>query len=373
MVKSIYDPRSTTHALAARLGTRLATVCFALLLLSGCSSVSYYMQSVNGQLDVWSRERDIDSVIADPQVAKQTRARLEYVQKVREFAIHDLKLPDNGSYLKYSDLERPYVAWNVFAAEEFSVKPVTWCYPFAGCVGYRGYFNREDAVHYAAEMKQKGFDVHVGGIAAYSTLGWFADPLLNTVIRYSNPRLARLVFHELGHQVAYAKGDSVFNESFAVTVETEGIKRWLAAHGTNQDKIAYERSKMRRAGFLRLVEGTRTRLKTLYRSDIAPELMRVRKKQIFEEMLRDYETLKKTAWNGFKGYDRWFESGPNNAHMASIAIYNQLVPAFQALLVQEGGDLPRFYEVVRQLSRKPARERKMALRAMMPSATASAK
>jgi len=343
-----------------------------LLLIGGCSNLGYYVQSVAGQVDIWARQRDIDNVVADASVPEETRNRLEYALKVREFAVRELRLPDNGSYLSYADLKRPYVAWNVFAAEEFSVKPVTWCFPFAGCVGYRGYFSRDEANRFAAELREQGYDAHVGGIAAYSTLGWFADPLLSTVMRYSRPRLARLVFHELAHQVVYAKEDTVFNESFAVAVETEGVKRWLERHGTEQDRLAYERAAMRRAGFLHLVETTRDQLKALYRSGLQPEPMRARKAEIFEEMMRDYETLK-ASWNGFKGYDRWFSTGPNNAHMASVALYTQMVPAFQALLAREGGDLRRFYRAVKRLAQLPRRERNVALRAMAPRRTASAK
>jgi len=351
---------------------RALGIVAALAWLGGCANFDYYMQSVSGQVEVWSKQRDIDAVLKDPGVPEATRDRLEWVLQVREFAIRDLKLPDNDSYLSYADLGRPFVVWNVFAAEEFSVRPVNWCFVFTGCVGYRGYFSMEEAVRFAKDLKRQGYEVHVGGVPAYSTLGWFADPLLNTVMKWSNPRLARLIFHELSHQVAYADGDTVFNESFAVAVETEGVKRWLAKHGTQADKVAFQRSTTRRAGFFRLIESTRNRLKALYHSDLAPDEMRARKKAIFADMLREYERLK-VVWGGFKGYDRWFGSGVNNAHMASVAAYSQLVPAFQALLAQEGGDLRRFYRAVKRLAQMPRRERAAAMRALAPRTTASAR
>jgi len=196
--------------------------------------------------------------------------------------------------------------------------------------------------------------------------------VLNTVIDYSNPRLALLIFHELSHQVVYVRDDSVFNESFAVAVEREGIKRWLARHGTARDKAIYERGRARREAFVRLVETYRGRIKALYRSGVDPQEMRARKKEIYAEMRQDYEKLK-AGWGGFKGYDRWFADGPNNAHLASIAIYTHLVPEFQALLAREGGDLPRFYSAVKKLAELPRAERITALRTAVPRAVAGAR
>lgn len=367
---SIHDSRSTTHVFAARRGRLLAAACLALL-MGGCTNIGYYVQSVQGQIDVWSRQRAISEVIQDPGSSEETRKKLALAVHAREFAVRELGLPDNASYQRYADLGRPYVVWNVFATPEFSMKPVQWCLVFVGCVSYRGYFAKEDAERLAAELAEQGHDVYVGGVPAYSTLGWFADPVLNTMLRYPDQKLARVIFHELAHQVVYVKGDTVFNESFAVAVETEGIKRWLARYGGAQDKTDYERSVMRRQEFTHLVEAYHARLKVLYKSGLAPDAKRAQKKRIFEEMGRDYRKLK-ASWGGFPGYDQWFAQGLNNARLASVSIYNQAVPAFQALLRREGGDLQRFYGAVNELARLPLEERNASLKALMPKTTASA-
>ena len=199
--------------------------------LGGCTNLGYYYQAVEGQMQIWHRSRPIKQVIDDAQTPAQIRERLELVLRVRDFASAELALPDNGSYRKYADVERPFVVWNAFAAGEFSVAPKEWCFLFAGCVGYRGYFSQAGAERFAEDLKRQGLDVFVAGIPAYSTLGWFDDPVLNTVVRYPDAQLAQLIFHELAHQVFYVAGDTMFNESFAVAVELEGVDRWLARDG----------------------------------------------------------------------------------------------------------------------------------------------
>jgi predicted aminopeptidase len=335
------------------------------LLASGCTNVGYYWQSVSGQLEVWRRERPIEEVFADPSAARALKDKLARVLEIRAFASRELGLPDNRSYRRYADLGRPFVVWNVFAAPEFSLKPVEWCFAFAGCVTYRGYFAKEDAERFAAGRAAEGYDVFVGGVPAYSTLGWFADPMLSTVINYSDPRLARLLFHELSHQVVYVRGDTVFNESFAVAVEKEGVRRWLASRGSPRDKASHEVAVARQDDFLRLARTYQAKLTSLYRTRMAPEAMRARKKELFEEMELDYRKLK-DRWGGFAGYDRWFVQKPNNAQLASVGIYSQLVPAFEALLEREGGDLPRFYAAVKELATLSTEERDARLRALSP-------
>lgn len=344
-------------------------VAATLLVLTGCTHVPYYMQSVRGQLDVWQRERTIDELISDPATPEALREKLTAVLRMREFASRELGLPDNASYRRYADLERPYVVWNVFAAPEFSTQPVQWCFPVAGCVGYRGYFSRDQADEFAAQLRAEGRDVFVGGVPAYSTLGWFDDPVLNTFIRYPDPGIARLIFHELAHQIVYVRDDSVFNESFAVTVEQEGVSRWIALHGGPQDKQSYERMQQYRDGFVRLAAAYRERLEALYESGLETELMRERKKQLFAAMALEYQQLKAT-WGGFKGYDPWFAQQPNNANLASVAIYTRKVAAFKALLAREGGDLPRFYGVVKAFARLDKRERDELLLKLAPDANA---
>lgn len=334
-------------------------------LVAGCANVSYYWQSVSGQLDVWRRERPVEEVIADPATAQALKDRLGRALEIRSFASRDLGLPDNRSYRRYADLERPFVVWNVFAAPEFSVQPARWCFLFAGCVSYRGYFSREGADRFAAALSAQGNDVYVSGVPAYSTLGWFADPVLNTFVQYPEAELARLVFHELAHQLVYARDDTVFNESFAAAVEQEGVRRWLSRIGDAKQLAEFERIRRIRGEFAQLVQKHRKRLESLYRTELAPETMRERKRAFLAELAAEYRTLK-AEWGGYNGYDRWFEQQPNNAQLASVGIYNQLVPAFEALLERAGRDLARFYASVRQLAGLPRAEREEQLRSLAP-------
>jgi predicted aminopeptidase len=335
-------------------------------LLGGCASIGYYWQAVSGQFDVWRRERPVEEVIADPASAQALKDKLARVSEIRDFASRELGLPDNQSYRRYADLARPFVVWNVFAAPEFSLQPLAWCFPFAGCVNYRGYFSREAAEQFAAGLASQGHDVYVGGVPAYSTLGHFADPVLNTFIHYPEADIARLIFHELAHQAAYAGDDTVFNESFAVVVEQEGVRRWLAKTGDSRQREVYERGRRIRAQFVELIGKYRGRLDALYRTRLAPEPMRERKHLILAELEAEYRELRK-GWGGYAGYDQWFAHKPGNAQLASVGIYSQLVPAFEALLEREGGDLPRFYGAVTALAALPKAERDARLRALSPA------
>src|SRR5919106_1091463 len=236
--------------LASRTGAALLIVG----LIAGCANLPYYLQSVRGQLDIWSRQQDIESIIARPGTAEPLREKLRTVLAIREFASAELALPRNASYRSYANLERPYALWNVFATPEFSTKPRHWCFLFAGCVNYRGYFGKADADEFAAGVAREGYDVFIGGVPAYSLLGYFPDPVLNTFINYPTPHLARLIFHELAHQVVYVRDDSVFNESFAVTVEQEGSRRWLERYGAEHDWQVYDQITQRRNDFVSLIE-----------------------------------------------------------------------------------------------------------------------
>src|SRR5205085_9654270 len=262
---------------------------------------------------------------------------------------HDLALPDNGSYRVYADVGRPYVTWNVFAAPEFSLDPKEWCFPVAGCVSYRGYFSQQAAKDEAAVMREQGNDVYVGGVPAYSTLGYFDDPVLSTFVRSPEVELTRLIFHELAHQVIYVKGDSMFNESFAVSVEEEGTRRWLAAHATPEQTEAFERMQLRRADFRDLVSSYRKQFAALYEQTIPPKRMREEKAKLFDAMRADYAKLK-ASWGGWGGYDRWFAQGLNNANIVSVGLYSELVPAFEVLIKDTHGDMKAFYAKVRELA-----------------------
>lgn len=335
------------------------------LLLAGCGNVSYYLQSVGGQLEIWQREKPVANLLQDPDLSPQLKTQLERATRIRDYASRELGLPDNRSYRSYADLARPFVVWNVFAAAEFSTEPRQWCFAVAGCVGYRGYFSEAEARSQAAALAAEGNDVYVGGVPAYSTIGWFDDPLLNTFIHYPEPELARLLFHELAHQILYVKDDTVFNESFATVVEQAGIARWLAAHGSDTDRIRFVQLQRFRADFRLLVTQTRTALADLYAGSAAPEQKRRRKAELLSALQTQYQQ-RKGEWGGFSGYDRWFAQPLGNAHLASVAIYTQRVPAFEALLRQQGGDLPRFYAAVRELAVLPAAERNARLDALAP-------
>jgi len=344
--------------------SRLFAVALLLVpLTSGCSNIGYYWQSVNGQLEIWRRERPIEDVLQDSAVSGQLKAKLVRVQEIRGFASTALGLPENRSYRTYADLGRPYVVWNVFAAPEFSMKPVQWCFLFAGCVGYRGYFDKADADALGVQLSGAGNDVYVGGVPAYSTLGWFADPVLNTFMHYPELEIARLIFHELAHQVLYVKDDTVFNESFAVAVETEGMRRWLAQKGDGKLSAEWARSRERRARFVNLIAVYRRVLETLYESGLPETDMRAKKAQVYAQLDADYRKMK-VAWGGFAGFDPWFARKPNNAQLISVGLYTQLVPAFEVLLEREGRDLPKFYAAVKALAELPKAERDARLAAL---------
>jgi predicted aminopeptidase len=366
-------------AAARRAGARLRrpigvlAALLALSLLSGCAAWNdgpgYYLQSIAGHLSLMSRARPIASVVDDPHTSPALRKRLEDVLAIRAFASDDLGLPRNGSYTGYADLGRPFVVWSVFATPELSMRLEQWCFPFVGCVAYRGYYDRDDAERFAQRLRDEGLDVVVRGVPAYSTLGWFDDPVLNTFIGYPEAEVARLIFHELAHQELYVKGDTTFNESFATTVEREGVRRWLVAveRRTHDTKLSdeWETFDMRRRQFLALLQRHRAALKALYASPEPDDAKRAGKREIFAQLRRDYEALKR-SWGGFAGYDRFFAQPLTNAHLASIATYNDLVPAFRALLRREGGDLPAFYAAVRRIGELPKGERSAALGALEP-------
>ena len=324
--------------------------------LCGCANIGYYFQAMGGQMEIWNRSRPIEKVVSDERTDARLRERLLLVLKVRDFASRELGLPDNQSYRKYADLQRPFAVWNVFATGEFSIAPLEWCFPFAGCVAYRGYFSAQGAQEFGAGLRTQGHDVFVAGIPAYSTLGWFDDPVLNTFIFWPDTEIARLTFHELAHQVAYVSGDTVFNESFATAVELEGVDRWLVRAGTPQQRAAFDATQGYKSGFVELVMKYRKRLKELYASPVPEETKRSRKAETFAELKSEYLQLKQ-SWNGFAGYDRFFAGELNNAHLVPVATYSELVPAFRRLLAENGGDFRRFYAQVRELGKLPKAER----------------
>lgn len=340
-----------------------ATAC----LTSGCSTLGYYWQSVNGHLDLVRAAKPVPDWIADPDANAALKERLALSQRMRDWAVHELQLPDNASYRRYADLKRPAAVWNVVAAPELSLTLKTWCFPVVGCVGYRGYYDKAQADAYAAEIKHdEALEVAVYGVPAYSTLGqlppfdWLADPLLNTFIQYPEGELARLIFHELAHQVAYAKGDTEFNESFATAVERIGGQRWLQTMATQQARDDYARYDGRRQDFRRLTATYRDRLDAVYKSELPDEQKRARKAELMAALRADYAALKSDRWGGYSGYDAWFARA-NNASFGVLAAYNALVPGFERLFEREGRDFGRFYAEVKRLATLTKAERRAAL------------
>jgi predicted aminopeptidase len=331
-------------------------------LLGGCANLGYYAQAVNGHSSIHNRIRPIHAVIADPETDPRVKHSLAMAVKVREFAIRKLKLPDNQSFTAYADLGRRYAIWNVSATPELSLESEKWCFVAAGCVSYRGFFSETEANRFAEELRTKGYDVSVGGVRTYSTLGWFKDPVLNTFLGYSDTELAQLIFHELAHQVVYVRDDSTFNESFATAVELEGIAQWLNEHGSEKERELFVAAQERKAASAVLMLGYRQQLEELYASGQSDDEKRAGKAVIFAELREKMSGL--VAEKARANYARWLAQHLNNAHFASISTYTQLVPAFRSLLDQHDGNMDRFYAAVRELGRLPAAERSALLHGM---------
>lgn len=350
-----------------RRASRAVAAFAAALGLGGCASLSdgpgYYWQSMVGHLDLMRRARPVDAWLADPGIAPALRDRLHRAREIRAFASRELGLPDNGSYASYVEVGRPYVLWNVFATPELSLRLERWCFPVAGCVAYRGYYDRDAAEAFAERLRARGLEAHVGGVPAYSTLGWFDDPLLSTFLHYPEAEFARLVFHELAHQVLYVAGDTPFNESFATAVEEAGVERWLARRADPSLERAYREHAGRRREFIALLRRTRETLQAIYEGDADPAAKRAAKARTLDALQAEYGALK-ASWGGFAGYDRFFAQRPGNPQLAAVGAYNDLLPAFRALLAQQGGDLPRFYAAARALADLPRAERHARLRAL---------
>lgn len=338
-------------------------VALACLLLTGCSTFDYLSQAASGHLGLLAQARAVEDLIADPEVSQRLKERLLLARDMRRFASTTLGLPENRSYMRYAGLGRPYAVWNVVATGEFSVHPVRSCFPFAGCTDYRGFFDAESAEHYAGLLRASGHDVLVYGVPAYSTLGYFDDPLLSSFIDYPEHELARLLFHELAHQQEYVKDDSSFNESFAIVVEREGVRRWFAEHGRPEMLAIAAASIDRTAAFNALLLGTRARAEALYRANRHPEEtadIRQGKAQMMAELKSAYEALRR-EWGGSSGYDRLVGEQPNNALLAIAHTYARWVPAFERMLHESDGDLPRFYGRVKALAAQSAEARDSAL------------
>ncbi|MGI9273059.1 MAG: aminopeptidase [Woeseiaceae bacterium] len=334
MISLIVDCRS---------GLSKLTLIVVLSQLSGC----YYMQAASGQMEIVRKREPIEEVVAAPESSPELIARLELINDARQFSIDVLGLPDNDSYRSYADLERDFVVWNVIAAPEFSLRPKTWCYPIVGCVSYRGYFSEDDARKLADDLDADGYDIAFGGVAAYSTLGKFDDPILSTMMRWGDNDLVAVMFHELAHQVLYVKDDTGFNESFATAVEEFGMERWLASRGQLDELSVWRERRELRAEFASLIADARAELKEIYAQDSDEQEKRRQKNLRMETLATAAKTLFADAESEAPG---WLDTELNNARLVATTLYHGRLPEFRALLADCGRDLPCFYKAARTLA-----------------------
>jgi predicted aminopeptidase len=354
----------------------LSAIIFIVLSLSGCTHLGYYWQNTQGHIAVMNAAKPVQDWLGDPQTSSATKSRLALAQRIRAFASQELALPDNASYTRYADLKRSAVVWNVVAAPPYSLQLKTWCFSVVGCVGYRGYYTEADAKAEAERVKAEGYEVNVYGVPAYSTLGYLnwagGDSLLSTFINYPEGELARLIFHELAHQVLYVKDDTMFNESFATAVERLGGQQWLAKNGSEAAKNEYAAFDSKRRDFRKLMLRTRERLHQIYKQNQplalinttqnAPEMIVNQKQQVMQEMRNEYAQLKQ-SWGGFAGYDR-FIANANNASLGAQAAYDELVPQFESVFEKQSRNWPAFYRAIQSITALPKDERRAALASM---------
>ena len=341
---------------------RLIVIAAVGLLLCACSSLRYYAQAAHGQGKLIAHRRAVSELLRDPATDPALAARLRQAQQARRFASQRLGLPDNRSYTGYVDLHRSYVVWNVFATPRYSVNAVPQCFPVTGCVAYRGWFSEAEARADAARMQARGDDVWIGGVPAYSTLGWFADPILSSMLRWDNDELDSTIFHELAHQLIYVKGDTAFNESFATFVQNEGLREWRRSRGL---PLQDGRSQAMDDGFTRLVLDLRARLRTLYASGVDAVAMEAGKQQEIAAFRLRYAQWRARDWPGDHRYDAWVATPINNARLLPFGLYDQWVPAFAMLFERAGRDWPAFHARVRELAREPKQQRERSLQAWL--------
>ncbi len=334
--------------------SRLIAIAAVGLLLAACGSLRYYVQAVRGQSELVFHRRNVRAVVSDPGTDPKLAARLALAQQARRFASQRLGLPDNRSYTRYVDLHRQYAVWNVFAAPRYSVDPVQHCFPVAGCVGYRGYFAEADARADAEQLRREGNDVEVGGVSAYSTLGWFADPILSSMLRWDDDELDGTIFHELAHQLIYVKDDTAFNESFATFVEDEGLRQWRQSRGLPAQN---DRAQAMATGFTQLVMDLRNRLKTLYASGVDQPAMEAGKQREIAAFRERYVQWRDREWPKEHAYDAWVAAPINNARLVPFGLYDQWTPAFAVLFKQSHEQWSAFYQRVRALARQPKARR----------------
>jgi len=334
--------RPGVHPTMSRLPLLLLTALAAPAFLASCQTLRFYGQAARGQLEILRKSRPNDQVAADPASPPDLRRQLAAVERIRRFATGSLALPGDESFGKYADLGRDHVVWVLYATPEFSLEPKTWFYPFVGEMDYRGFFDAQDAESLATQLRRDGHDVYVAGVDAYSTLGWFHDPVLNTFIDYPEVDLAETIFHELTHCRIFRRGDTVFNESLANVVAEEGVKRWLRHEGRLAELRHFERRLVRRREFYQEVDRSRHELEALYASN-RPVPVKRREKAAILARLRDQFLELRRRWGG-TGLEAWLVEDLNNGHIVSLKIYADKMPVFQSLLAECGGDFERFFD-----------------------------
>jgi predicted aminopeptidase len=329
------------------------------LLICSCRTVGFYSQAMRGQAEIWRRQRPVEAVLADPAENEAVKAKLRLALELREYAKTTLKLPAE-SFGTYSDLKRPYVVWVVYAAAPFSVEPKQWWYPFVGRLAYRGFFDQQDARKEVVALKAAGHDVFAAGVEAYSTLGFFKDPLLNTCIHRSEAEFAELIFHELTHARLFIPGDTDFNEAFATANAEAAVRRWLRSKGRLAELRAYEAQLRRDRAMISLALGTRRALETLYAT---PGCTLEQKNAVLSRLQARLASLgvkdkAVDAHNGASLKITW-----NNARLNTLATYHDLVPGFERLLRESHGDEEAFYAAVERLRPLGKDERRRVLMA----------
>jgi predicted aminopeptidase len=336
-------------------------------LVSGCTDTRYLLQSVTGHLQIMQAARPVDDWLDDDGTPPSLKQRLQLAQAIRRYAVSALQLPDNASYQRYAHLQRRAVVWNVVAAPAYSLTLKTWCFPVTGCVGYRGYFDERDAQALADTLRAQGLEVRVYGVPAYSTLGWTnwlgGDPLLSTFIHYPEGELARMVFHELAHQVLYVQDDTTFNESFATAVERLGSATWLSSQASAAAQQQYAAFDTQRQAFRALTARTRQSLLAIYAPGRVPqpdtEELAAQKAAAYAEFRQSYEALK-ADWGGNARYDA-FVASANNAAFGALAAYDDRVGAFEALFQAHAGNWSAFYATAKQLAQLAPDQRRQHL------------
>lgn len=339
-----------------RFGRALRTLL--ILVLGAGTAGCYYMQAANGQWQVMRKREPIAEVLADDATSEGLAGRLRLVQAARQFSIDELALPDNDSYRSYADIEREFVVWNVFAAPEFSLQPMEWCFPVAGCVNYRGYFSRDAAYRESARLAKRGYDVAVGGVSAYSTLGKFDDPVLSSMMRWDDIQLVAVLFHELAHQVLYIKDDSAFNESFATAVEEFGVGRWLESNDRMDDIEVYRARRELRQNMMALVAVARDDLRAHFSMAVPDEEKRRLKAARLKQLSQAAGEMLAEA--GREG-SNWLGGELNNARLVSMTLYEGRLPAFRVLLADCAHDIQCFYTRAGELAGLDPTSRNKAL------------